>query len=202
MGALIISIGSAWYTYTKNKDYIEVVVDEPMIKATGIYIYNEDRNSQRTHFKSAFYTLINVTNASNHNIGFFDCNLYHNDEKLFRLDPVKKDGTIYTFTKGNRPDTKIVISDKEDGDYGVVPERSNIKIKIAATNEDTQSVMQLDNVTLRVKFIKPSFWSFIPWISKRSKKYVEFEHTFTEETGDLTIDKDAKSLEYPIIKSL
>ena len=78
--ALIVSVISAWYAYVKNKDYIDIIISRPMFLTDSVYVHHEAEGPLRTGRKDTVYTSINILNASNHDIGFFDFELY-TDEK-------------------------------------------------------------------------------------------------------------------------
>ena len=122
------------------------------------------------------------------------------------MEPSKKDGQKYLSTtierKGVKPRTtsKIVtISDEENGSSGNIQAKSHTELLIAAYDE-TGSLKPIDNINLRIKIIRPSLWSYIPFISSRAKRYIPINHNYSSHY--IVDNHGMEYLEDPIIKRI
>ncbi|MBF0754845.1 hypothetical protein E4T89_11375 [Jeotgalicoccus nanhaiensis] len=177
--ALIISVLVALinflYNHFKDKDYIEVRFANPIYFGETVYISEHNGQSIISPNGGAYFTWIYVTNASNHDVGYYDFELYLNGEKLSRIQP-HTNAPLYVKDGGG----KVPIAYLDDLSNGNILARSQKQLKVASTGFDIPIDPNNENeVVVSLSFIKANFWSFLPYLGNKMNHNKVISHTFT-----------------------
>lgn len=198
--ALLISVSVALinflYNHFKDKDYIEVRFANPIYFGDTVYISEHNGQSTVSPSGGAYFTWIYVTNASNHDVGYYDFEIYLNGEKLSRIQP-HTSAPLYVKHGGG----KVPIAYLEDSSNGNILSRSQKQLKVAASGFYKPISPNNENeVVVSLSFIKANFWSFLPFFGKKMNHNKVISHTFTGK--DVRKDPAVAMLDETVVKRI
>lgn len=149
-------------------------------------------------FNGVYFTWIYITNASNHNVGFYDYEMKLNGVKLNQISPRKEKGTNVVYVMDGVH--KTVVATEENVLQGNIKERSRIRLPIACINPNGNFNPGDDEVEISIKIIKVNPLSLIPLIKNSVSNSVKVNHIFN---GSNVKDNAGEALlDNPIIKRI
>lgn len=194
--SLLVALINFLYNHFKDKDYVEVRFANPIYYSDTVYI-NEMNNAEIiSPHGGSYFTWIYVTNASNHDVGYYSYEMYLNGKQLSRMNP-NENYPLYVKDNGG----KVPISYANDLSNGNITSRSQVRLSIASTGYGNPIIPYKENeITISLTFIKANFWSFLPIIGRKMNHSKIITHKFK---GSDVKDNPAEALlDMPIVKRM